>query len=198
MGLVFLPYFVVYFYGKSRGKIPCHMDCLGYILYNASFYGGKAWVNPLRGRPYLSAIGTSKAEVHCASFGIPLRVIRCKASCRGGPDTPRGPTTQKSWMFRSDPVGQPPPPKKKVVFVKSLKAGPGISSGFLKCTCINTACTWLFLYHLIPEKVHEVSSLSKNNEEPKPSLNKNPEEKKHLQHVSHHHNLIHSRYLDGS
>ena len=137
--------------------------------YNASLFGGEGMgesiqpKNPLRGRPYLSAIGTSKAEVHCASFGIPLRVIRCKASCRGGPEHTHGSNHTTSWMFRSDPVGQP---KKEVVFVKSLEAGPGISSGFLKCTCINTACTWLFLYHLIPEKVHEVSSLSKNNEEP--------------------------------
>lgn len=120
--------------------------------------------NPLRGRPYLSAIGTSKAEVHCASFGIPLRVIRCKASCRGGPEH-----NQLDVSIRSGGTTQ-----KKVGFVKSLEAGSGISSGFLKCTCINTACTWLFLYHLIPEKVHEVSSLSKNNEEPRPSLNKNP------------------------
>lgn len=155
MGLVFLPYFVVYFYGKSRGKIP-YSRIVRDIPYNASFFGGEGMgesiqpKNPLRGRPYLSAIGTSKAEVHCASFGIPLRVIRCKASCRGGPEHTTGPTTQPAGCF--DQIWWDNPSQKKVVFVKSLEAGPGISSGFLKCTCINTACTWLFLYHLIPEK----------------------------------------------
>ena len=141
------------------------MDCLGYTITMLPFLGVKAWVNLFNQKihfevPYLSAIGTSKAEVHCASFGIPLRVIRCKASCRGGPEHPRVQPHKKAGCFDQIRWDKP---KKKWFFVKSLKAGPGISSGFYqgKCTCIKTACTWFFLYHLIPEKVHEVSSLSK-------------------------------------